>query len=128
MKGDEKDSFTKPKEDVPVDITGKGASAMVDTQAAYAAAKIKDQKPLIKQASFLEQVYDGLKDPYVILINNVNFKKRPAPRNGAEVDTNNLRKFLKKAHFDTVKCYFDVKKDDMLEIFYKAQKDQNLSM
>ena len=117
--GDEKDSFAIPKDDVLVDDKPLATTT--------AAEKTKKQKTLIKQPSTLDHAYDGLRNPYVILINNVNFKKRPAPRNGAEVDTRNLKRFLETARFNTVKCYFDIKKDDMMTIFRNAQKDYNLS-
>jgi hypothetical protein len=130
--GDEKDSaFAKrsPNDDNTEVLPGHVASLVRACQmgSSNVNPKIKPSKPLTKQSSFMEQaVYDGIRDPYIIMINNVNFKKRPAPRNGAEADTKNLRKFLHEAHFNTVKCHFDVKKDEMMSIFKEAQKNFNL--
>ena len=76
--------------------------------------------------SSVSQTYEGVQNPYVIIINNVNFYTMPAPRNGAETDLENLKKFFTEAGFKTVKSYCDVRRDEMLQYFQCAREDDSL--
>lgn len=63
-----------------------------------------------------DQAYDGIRNPYVVVINNVNFYKDPRPRNGARHDRDNVRRFMKEAGFRSVAEHFDLRKKEMLDI------------
>lgn len=65
-----------------------------------------------------DQAYDGIKNPYVLVINNVNFYNDPRPRNGARHDLDNLKRFMKEAGFRSVeeRIYYDLRKSQMLDI------------
>ena len=77
--------------------------------------KQEKQRILVRQNT-VEPIYDGLRNPYVLVINNVNFFRDPAPRHGAVVDWHNLKSFFDKAGFKTVKYYPDKRKAEMLSI------------
>lgn len=62
-----------------------------------------------------DQAYDGIRNPYVLVINNVNFHKDPRPRNGASHDRDNVRRFLDEAGFRSVE-HFDLRKNEMMDI------------
>ena len=65
-----------------------------------------------------DQAYDGIRNPYVLVINNVNFHNDPRPRNGARHDLDNLKRFMKEAGFpyDEERIYSDLRKSQMLDI------------
>ena len=69
------------------------------------------------------EAYDGIKNPYVLVINNVNFPFNidPRPRNGASHDRDNLRTFVKEAGFKTVVERFDLPKKKMLEVLEETR-------
>ena len=70
-----------------------------------------------------DDVYDGIRNPYVLVINNVNFiKPAPWPRNGASHDRDNIRSFVKEAGFKTVVERFDLSKENMLHVFEQTRK------
>ena len=68
-----------------------------------------------------DQAYDGIKNPYVLVINNVNFYNDPRPRNGARHDLDNLKRFMKEAGFRSVKERFDLRKSQMLDILEETR-------
>ena len=65
-----------------------------------------------------DQAYDGIKNPYVLIINNVNFYNDPRPRNGARHDLDNLKRFMKEAGFRSAekRIHHDLRKTEMLNI------------
>ena len=69
------------------------------------------------------EAYDGIKNPYVLVINNVNFyfTRDPRPRNGASHDRDNVRTFVKEAGFKTVVERFDLPKKKMLEVLEETR-------
>lgn len=77
-------------------------------------ASLRQKKPLMKQNTFVP-VYEGLKNPYIIVINNVNFYRDPLPRHGANADWAHLKAFFDKAGFRNIKLYRDLKKHEMLQ-------------
>lgn len=68
-----------------------------------------------------DHAYDGIKNPYVLVINNVNFYNDPRPRNGARHDRDNLKRFIKEAGFRSVKEHFDLRKQQMLDILEETR-------
>lgn len=73
-----------------------------------------------------DQAYDGIRNPYVLVINNVNFYKDPRPRNGAKHDKDNIRRFMKEAGFRTVMEHCDLRKKEMLEILELTRQNWEL--
>lgn len=73
-----------------------------------------------------DDVYDGIRNPYVLVINNVNFYKDPRPRTGASHDRDNIRSFVKEAGFKTVVECFDLRKQDMLALLEKTRRMEAL--
>lgn len=63
------------------------------------------------------EVYDGIRNPYVLLINNVNFTEDLQPRNGAGHDRDNIRAFVEEAGFEKFEEHFDLTKKEMLDLF-----------
>jgi len=72
-----------------------------------------------------DQAYDGIRNPYVLVINNVNFYKDPRPRNGARHDLDNLKRFMKEAGFRSgeERIYSDLRKKQMLNILELTRLD-----
>jgi len=68
-------------------------------------------------------VYDGIRNPYVLVINNVNFHYIVQPRTGAKSDERNVDAFVEEAGFKTVVKSFDLRKKEMLELLDKTQRD-----
>lgn len=68
-----------------------------------------------------DHAYDGIKNPYVLVINNVNFYNDPRPRNGAGHDRDNLKRFIKEAGFRSVKEHCDLRKTQMLDILEQTR-------
>jgi len=68
-----------------------------------------------------DHAYDGIKNPYVLVMNNVNFYNDPRPRNGARHDRDNLKRFIKEAGFRSVKEHFDLRKKQMLDILEETR-------
>lgn len=70
-----------------------------------------------------DQAYDGIKNPYVLVINNVNFFNDPRPRNGARHDLDNLKRFMKEAGFRSLeeRIYYDLRKSQMLDILERTR-------
>ena len=77
--------------------------------------KKEKQRMLVRQNTD-DRTYDGVRNPYVLVINNVNFFRNPAPRHGAAVDWHNLKSFFDKAGFKTVLYHPDLRTDKMLSI------------
>ena len=78
------------------------------------------QQGLLSEDDF----YDGIRNPYVLVINNVNFiKPSPWPRNGASHDRDNIRSFVKEAGFKTVVERFDLSKENMLHVFEQTRRN-----
>lgn len=73
-----------------------------------------------------DQAYEGLRNPYVLVINNVNFIKDPVPRNGAEHDLENVETFFTKAGFTSVRKYYDLPKHKMVDILDETRKRSEL--
>ncbi|PFX24689.1 Caspase-3 [Stylophora pistillata] len=73
-----------------------------------------------------DHVYEGLRDPYVLVINNVNFIKNPVPRNGAEFDLKKVETFAKEAGFQAVKQHKDLTKQEMVRILDETRKKREL--
>lgn len=69
-----------------------------------------------------DQVYEGVQNPYVLVINNVNFKEDPVPRNGAEHDLENVETFLREAGFESVEKRYDLEKKEMMAAFDETRK------
>ncbi|XP_058951212.2 caspase-3 isoform X2 [Pocillopora verrucosa] len=69
-----------------------------------------------------DQVYEGVQNPYVLVINNVNFKEDPVPRNGAEHDLKNVETFLREAGFESVEKRYDLEKKEMMAAFDETRK------
>ena len=70
-----------------------------------------------------DHVYDGIRNPYVLVINNVNFHYIVQPRTGAKSDERNVDTFVEEAGFKTVVKRFDLRKKKMLELLDKTQRD-----
>ena len=70
-----------------------------------------------------DQAYDGIKNPYVLVINNVNFYKDPRPRNGAHHDRDNVRRFIEEAGFRSVQEHFDLRRKQMLHILEQTRQN-----
>lgn len=70
-----------------------------------------------------DEAYDGIRNPYVLVINNVNFyfTKDPRPRNGASHDRDNIRKFVEEAGFEKFEEHFDLTKRQMLDLFEETR-------
>ena len=90
-----------------------------------------------------DEAYDGIRNPYVLVINNVNFyftkvpqprngathgrdnirefTKVPQPRNGATHDRDNIREFVKEAGFQKFEEHFDLTKEEMLDLLEKTR-------
>ena len=104
-------------------------SRMPDSVTARTAASRRQHRIAhgpVRQSSFREHTYEGVRNPYVIIINNVNFYTMPAPRSGAVADFKNVEKFLTEAGFKTIKYYPDVRRDEMLQYFQCAREDDSL--
>lgn len=78
----------------------------------------------------VDEVYDGIRNPFVLVINNVNFynTRDPRPRNGAVHDLHNVRAFCEGAGFRTVVEHFDLTKEKMLKELEKIRQTAELSM
>lgn len=78
----------------------------------------------------VDEVYDGIRNPFVLVINNVNFynTRDPRPRNGAVHDLHNVRAFCEGAGFRTVVERFDLTKEKMLKELEKIRQTAELSM
>ncbi|KAK3697982.1 hypothetical protein QZH41_003967 [Actinostola sp. cb2023] len=94
----------------------------------YYAGPILQIKPLVKQSSIdhEEQTYNGLRNPFVIVINNVKFTGNPLPRNGADTDEENLTKLLRQANFNAVEFFHNLNKKEMWDVFERKRKDPEL--
>ncbi|XP_044173678.1 caspase-3-like isoform X2 [Acropora millepora] len=70
-----------------------------------------------------DEAYDGIRNPYVLVINNVNFyfTKDPRPRNGASHDRDNIRAFVEEAGFEKFEEHFDLTKEQMLDLFEETR-------
>ncbi|XP_074635075.1 caspase-3-like [Acropora palmata] len=70
-----------------------------------------------------DEAYDGIRNPYVLVINNVNFysTKDPRPRNGASHDRDNIRAFVEEAGFEKFEEHFDLTKEEMLDLFEETR-------
>ncbi|XP_044173683.1 caspase-3-like isoform X2 [Acropora millepora] len=97
-----------------------------------------------------DEAYDGIRNPYVLVINNVNFHftkvprprngashdrdnireftKVPQPRNGATHDRENIREFVKEAGFEKFEEHFDLTKGQMLDLLEKTRLTGDLVM
>lgn len=76
----------------------------------------------------VDEVYDGIRNPFVLVINNVNFynTRDPRPRNGAVHDLHNVRAFCEGAGFRTVVEHFDLTKEKMLKELEKIRQTAEL--
>lgn len=72
-----------------------------------------------------DQAYDGIRNPYVLVINNVNFYGDPRPRNGASHDLMNVERFVKEAGFKSFN-HFDLSKHGMLDILEQTRQNGKL--
>ena len=72
------------------------------------------------------QNYREIRNPYVLVINIVNFIKDPGPRNGAKHDQDNVERFVREAGFSSVLWYFDLEKQDMLKLLEETRKNADL--
>lgn len=108
-------------------------SALFQRSDSSSAADVRDAPPKFnKQRNVFsvarnyypdDQAYNGIKNPYVLVINNVNFYKDPRPRNGARHDLDNLERFMKEAGFRSVDRHFDLRKKQMLDILERTRLD-----
>ena len=73
-----------------------------------------------------DQAYDGIRNPYVLVVNNVNFYGDPRPRNGASHDLKNVERFVKEAGFKSVTRQFDLSKHEMLDLLEKTRLNGEL--
>lgn len=75
-----------------------------------------------------DEAYDGIRNPYVLVINNVNFyfTKDPRPRNGASHDRDNIRAFVEEAGFEKFEEHFDLTKRQMLDLFEETRLMEDL--
>lgn len=73
-----------------------------------------------------DQVYDGVRNPYVLVINNVNFIRDPVPRNGARFDLRKVETFAKEAGFQAVRQHRDLTKQQMVYILDEIRKNREL--
>lgn len=73
-----------------------------------------------------DQVYDGVRNPYVLVINNVNFIKDPVPRNGAKFDLRKVETFAKEAGFQAIRKHRDLTKQQMVYILDEIRKNREL--
>ena len=104
-------------------------SRMPDSVTARTAARSRQHRIAhgpVRQSSFREHTYEGVQNPYIIIVNNVNFYTMPAPRSGAVADLENVKKFFTEAGFKTIKYYLDVRRDEMLQYFQCAREDDSL--
>lgn len=72
------------------------------------------------------QNYREIRNPYVLVINIVNFIKDPRPRNGAKHDQDNVERFVREAGFSNVLRHFDLDKQGMLKILEETRKNADL--
>lgn len=72
------------------------------------------------------QNYREIRNPYVLVINIVNFIKDPRPRNGAKHDQDNVERFVREAGFSNVLRHFDLDKQEMLKILEETRKNADL--
>ena len=72
------------------------------------------------------QNYREIRNPYVLVINIVNFIKDPRPRNGAKHDQDNVERFVREAGFSNVLMHFDLDKQGMLKILEETRKNADL--
>ena len=72
------------------------------------------------------QNYREIRNPYVLVINIVNFIKDPGPRNGAKHDQDNVERFVREAGFSNVLWHFDLDKQEMLKILEETRKNADL--
>ena len=116
---------------------GLGLSGVRDSPDSSVANNVQLRNPansrrtafsVANQQSFAEQAYEGLRNPYVLIINNVNFWKFPQPRTGAKYDLDNLRKFLAEAGFKNPVEHFDLPKRELLSILEITRQDGALGM
>ncbi|XP_068681135.1 caspase-3-like [Montipora foliosa] len=72
----------------------------------------------------IDEAYNGISNPYVLVINNVNFlsSKDSRPRNGANHDRDNIRAFVKEAGFENVVERSDLSGEEMLELMEKTRQ------
>lgn len=77
-----------------------------------------------------DEAYDGIRNPYVLVINNVNFyfTKDLRPRNGASHDRDNIRTFVEEAGFEKLEEHFDLTKEQMLNLLEKTRLNGDLVM
>ena len=94
-------------------------SSYVTTVPQMAPTSVRDQLPD-------DQAYEGLRNPYVLVINNVNFIKDPVPRNGAERDLENVETFFREAGFTSVRKDYDLPKHKMVDILDETRKRSEL--
>lgn len=75
-----------------------------------------------------DEAYDGIRNPYVLVINNVNFyfTKDLRPRNGASHDRDNIRTFVEEAGFEKLEEHFDLTKEQMLNLLEKTRLNGDL--
>ena len=66
------------------------------------------------------QEYDGIRNPYVLIINNANFYRLPLPRRDAINDRELVRRFVKEAGFRSVVEHFDLRRIDMMHVLETA--------
>lgn len=69
----------------------------------------------------IDEVYNGISNLYVLVINNVNFlfSKDLWLRNGVNYDWDNIRVFVKEVGFENVVECFDLFGEEMLELMEK---------
>lgn len=73
-----------------------------------------------------DDVYDGIRNPYVLIINNVNFWSVPEPRTGAQHDLDNVMSFVKRAGFKTVVQCPDLRKSKLLDLLEETRQSEVL--
>lgn len=73
-----------------------------------------------------DDAYDGIRNPYVLIINNVNFWHIPQPRTGAQHDLDNVMSFIKKAGFKTVVQCPDLRKSKLLDLLEETRQSEVL--
>lgn len=81
---------------------------------------------LSKGALPKDQEYEGVRNPYVLVINNVNFNRDPRPRNGAKHDQENVERFVREAGFSCVLRHFDLPRREMLILLEEIRKSEAL--
>ncbi|XP_078361362.1 uncharacterized protein LOC144645681 [Oculina patagonica] len=86
-------------------------------------SELEIEEPSAAPPVYLEdQAYDGIRNPYVLVINNANFKSSPRPRDEALYEREYVRIFVREAGFQSVEEYFDLTSEGMLAVLNHTEQ------